>query len=35
MTRTGTYDPRAVDGAAGAEFLRSVKDALEEPGLAL
>jgi pyruvate dehydrogenase E2 component (dihydrolipoamide acetyltransferase) len=35
MTMTGTFDHRAVDGAAGAEFLRSVKEALEEPGLAL
>ena len=35
MTMTGTFDHRAVDGAAGADFLRSVKDALEEPGLAL
>src|SRR5205814_1671231 len=35
MTMTGTFDHRAVDGAAGADFLRSVKEALEEPGLAL
>jgi pyruvate dehydrogenase E2 component (dihydrolipoamide acetyltransferase) len=35
MTMTATFDHRAVDGAAGADFLRSVKDALEEPGLAL
>jgi pyruvate dehydrogenase E2 component (dihydrolipoamide acetyltransferase) len=35
MTMTGTFDHRAVDGAAGAGFLNSVKEALEEPGLAL
>jgi pyruvate dehydrogenase E2 component (dihydrolipoamide acetyltransferase) len=35
MTITLTCDHRAVDGATGAEFLRTVKDALEEPGLAL
>jgi pyruvate dehydrogenase E2 component (dihydrolipoyllysine-residue acetyltransferase) len=32
---TLTCDHRAVDGAAGAEFLRDVKALLEEPGLAL
>ncbi len=35
MSLTLTCDHRAVDGAAGAEFLRTVKAFLEEPGLAL
>jgi pyruvate dehydrogenase E2 component (dihydrolipoamide acetyltransferase) len=35
MTMTLTCDHRAVDGATGAEFLRTVKTFLEEPGLAL
>jgi pyruvate dehydrogenase E2 component (dihydrolipoamide acetyltransferase) len=35
MELTLTCDHRAVDGAAGAEFLRDVKASLEEPGLAL
>ena len=35
MTMTLTCDHRAVDGATAAEFLRTVKDYLEEPGLAL
>jgi pyruvate dehydrogenase E2 component (dihydrolipoamide acetyltransferase) len=35
MTMTLTCDHRAVDGATGAEFLRTVKLSLEEPGLAL
>jgi pyruvate dehydrogenase E2 component (dihydrolipoamide acetyltransferase) len=35
MTMTLTVDHRAVDGAAGADFLRTVKQFLEEPGLAL
>jgi pyruvate dehydrogenase E2 component (dihydrolipoamide acetyltransferase) len=35
MTMTLTVDHRAVDGAAGADFLRSVKQFLEEPALAL
>jgi pyruvate dehydrogenase E2 component (dihydrolipoamide acetyltransferase) len=30
-----TCDHRAVDGATGAEFLRTLRDFLEEPGLAL
>jgi pyruvate dehydrogenase E2 component (dihydrolipoamide acetyltransferase) len=35
MELTLTCDHRAVDGATGAEFLGTVKDLLEEPGLAL
>ena len=35
MTMTLTVDHRAVDGAAGAEFLATVKQLLEEPALAL
>jgi pyruvate dehydrogenase E2 component (dihydrolipoamide acetyltransferase) len=35
MTLTLTCDHRAVDGASAADFLRSVKDFLEEPGLML
>ena len=35
MTMTLTCDHRAVDGATGAEFLRTVKTFLEDPGLAL
>jgi len=35
MTLTLTCDHRAVDGAAGADFLRTLKASLEEPGLAL
>jgi pyruvate dehydrogenase E2 component (dihydrolipoamide acetyltransferase) len=35
MEITLTADHRAVDGATGAEFLASVKEFLEEPGLAL
>jgi pyruvate dehydrogenase E2 component (dihydrolipoamide acetyltransferase) len=35
MTLTLTVDHRAVDGAAGADFLRTVKQLLEDPALAL
>ena len=35
MTMTLTCDHRAVDGATGAEFLRTVKAFVEDPGLAL
>ena len=35
MTLTATFDHRAVDGAPAAEFLQSVKELLEEPGLML
>jgi pyruvate dehydrogenase E2 component (dihydrolipoamide acetyltransferase) len=35
MTLTLTCDHRAVDGAAGADFLRTLKTFLEEPALAL
>jgi pyruvate dehydrogenase E2 component (dihydrolipoamide acetyltransferase) len=35
MTLTATFDHRAVDGAPAAEFLQTVKDLLEEPGLML
>jgi pyruvate dehydrogenase E2 component (dihydrolipoamide acetyltransferase) len=35
VTLTLTCDHRAIDGADGAEFLRTVKELLEEPALAL
>jgi len=35
MTMTLTCDHRAVDGATGAEFLRTIKSFLENPALAL
>ena len=35
MNLTITCDHRAIDGADGAEFLRTVKELLEEPALAL
>jgi pyruvate dehydrogenase E2 component (dihydrolipoamide acetyltransferase) len=35
MTMTITCDHRAIDGADGAAFLRTVKELLEEPALAL
>jgi pyruvate dehydrogenase E2 component (dihydrolipoamide acetyltransferase) len=35
MTMTLTCDHRAVDGATGADFLRTIKAFVEEPGLAL
>jgi pyruvate dehydrogenase E2 component (dihydrolipoamide acetyltransferase) len=35
MTMTLTVDHRAVDGAAGADFLRTVKHFVEDPALAL
>jgi pyruvate dehydrogenase E2 component (dihydrolipoamide acetyltransferase) len=35
MTMTLTCDHRAVDGATGAGFLKTVKASLEDPGLAL
>jgi pyruvate dehydrogenase E2 component (dihydrolipoamide acetyltransferase) len=35
MTMTITCDHRAIDGADGAEFLRTVKELVEEPSLAL
>jgi pyruvate dehydrogenase E2 component (dihydrolipoamide acetyltransferase) len=35
MSLTLTCDHRAVDGAAGAQFLADVKAFLDEPGLAL
>jgi pyruvate dehydrogenase E2 component (dihydrolipoamide acetyltransferase) len=35
LTMTLTVDHRAVDGAAGADFLRTVKQFVEEPALAL
>ncbi len=35
MTMTLTLDHRAIDGADGADFLRTVKSFLEEPALAL
>ena len=35
MTMTLTVDHRAVDGAEGADFLRTVKTFVEDPALAL
>jgi pyruvate dehydrogenase E2 component (dihydrolipoamide acetyltransferase) len=35
VTLSGTFDHRAVDGAPAAEFLQTVKELLEEPGLML
>ena len=35
MTMTLTCDHRAVDGAVGADFLRTTKSFLEEPALML
>ena len=35
LTLTLACDHRAIDGADGADFLRTVKELLEEPGLAL
>jgi pyruvate dehydrogenase E2 component (dihydrolipoyllysine-residue acetyltransferase) len=35
MTMTITCDHRAVDGATGAEFLKTIKAMLQDPGLAL
>ncbi len=35
LTLTLTCDHRAIDGAEGADFLRTVKELLEEPALAL
>src|SRR6266849_1370434 len=35
MTMTLTCDHRAVDGATGADFLRTIKKFIEDPGLAL
>ena len=35
ITLTGTFDHRAVDGAPAAAFLQTLKESLEEPGLAL
>jgi pyruvate dehydrogenase E2 component (dihydrolipoamide acetyltransferase) len=35
MTMTMTCDHRALDGAVAADFLRTVKAFLEEPGLML
>jgi pyruvate dehydrogenase E2 component (dihydrolipoamide acetyltransferase) len=35
VTLTLTVDHRAVDGAEGADFLRTVKHFLEDPALAL
>jgi pyruvate dehydrogenase E2 component (dihydrolipoamide acetyltransferase) len=35
MTLTLTCDHRTIDGATASDFLRTVKEYLEEPGLAL
>jgi pyruvate/2-oxoglutarate dehydrogenase complex dihydrolipoamide acyltransferase (E2) component len=34
-TLMGTFDHRAVDGAPAAAFLQTLKESLEDPGLAL
>jgi pyruvate dehydrogenase E2 component (dihydrolipoamide acetyltransferase) len=35
VTLTATFDHRAVDGAPAADFLQTLKESLEDPGLAL
>jgi pyruvate dehydrogenase E2 component (dihydrolipoamide acetyltransferase) len=35
MTMTLTCDHRAIDGAVGADFLRTLKQLVESPALAL
>jgi pyruvate dehydrogenase E2 component (dihydrolipoamide acetyltransferase) len=35
LTLTATFDHRAVDGAPAAAFLQTLKESLEDPGLAL
>jgi pyruvate dehydrogenase E2 component (dihydrolipoamide acetyltransferase) len=35
VTFTGTFDHRAVDGAPAAAFLQTLRESLEDPGLAL
>jgi pyruvate dehydrogenase E2 component (dihydrolipoamide acetyltransferase) len=35
VTLTGSFDHRAVDGAPAAAFLQTLKESLEDPGLAL
>ena len=35
LTLTATFDHRAVDGAPAAAFLQTLKETLEDPGLAL
>jgi pyruvate dehydrogenase E2 component (dihydrolipoamide acetyltransferase) len=35
VTLTGTFDHRAVDGAPAAAFLQTLRESLEDPGLAL
>jgi pyruvate dehydrogenase E2 component (dihydrolipoamide acetyltransferase) len=35
ITLTGTFDHRAVDGAPAAAFLQTLRESLEDPGLAL
>jgi pyruvate dehydrogenase E2 component (dihydrolipoamide acetyltransferase) len=35
VTLTGTFDHRAVDGAPAAAFLQTLRETLEDPGLAL
>ena len=35
VTLTGTFDHRAVDGSPAAAFLQTLKESLEDPGLAL
>jgi pyruvate dehydrogenase E2 component (dihydrolipoamide acetyltransferase) len=35
VTLTGTFDHRAVDGTPAAAFLQTLKESLEDPGLAL
>jgi pyruvate dehydrogenase E2 component (dihydrolipoamide acetyltransferase) len=35
LTLTATFDHRAVDGAPAAAFLQTLKESLEDPGMAL
>jgi len=35
MTLSATFDHRTVDGAPAANFLQTLKELLEEPGLML
>ena len=35
MSATGSFDHRAIDGADGAEFLRTLVALVEQPALAL
>jgi pyruvate dehydrogenase E2 component (dihydrolipoamide acetyltransferase) len=35
MAITGSFDHRAIDGATGAEFLKTIKELLESPAVLL